>query len=1099
MYLNIRGLKSKFESLLDKIDEVEPTIVCITETHLLKTEKVEIEGYKVYRNDRDNYGGGLLVGVKDPLGNICTIVKKSSQNEALWIVIDNTKVKLRIGIIYAPQESRTSKDDLKEMYSDINEQILVAKEKQQSLLLLGDFNCKIGDEIKGNKPEVTKGGKLLLKMVKTNKLAILNQSEKCEGLWTRCEGKSQSVLDYVITDRNAEEALEKMVIDESREFSPVGYDQNGLTYSDHNVFILKFNWIVMEVMKEKAKRKTIMTENGYKKYRKQLEERQVANLFAEDENANTQQKYNEWKKVVEDAAKRNSTMCKKRNPRRNIKLLIRKKRQLKETIQKKTWKERKVLLTQLKMVNEQIDTEKKNQFKERIDKVVNKLRSKNGINGPNMWEVMKSIRRPKTSAATAIKNKDGRILENPEEIKNRYLEHFVDILQPPTATTKEEKQQEKTVNLIFNNILNLANSLPPRLTTMDEIVTAKKQLKRNKSKDPYGWNNEMIMEGGKEMDSSLLHLFNRMEHERFSPEQWREVSIKAIEKPGCILEMDNKRGLFLTEVISKLYEKILKNRNAEKIDSYVSDFQSGGVKNRSTGDNKLILSEIIRQNKKLGRKTYIVYGDAVKCFDKLWLKDCLVELYKAECAPQDIQMMFTMNKDTVIEVVTPSGTTQKVQMGEIAKQRTVLGPTFCCVETDQINKIGEDQERMLGTQKVAILIFVDDVMSAGGAEDARKAIRNMAEMEVVKKFTYGLKKTNYMVVNSARGKAEEINEKVKGGIITEAKEYKYIGFWVNKEGNCQLHIEKKKGKMKGEIVALKSIASYSNMGEMFVNARLEMYEMCILPSLLYDLECWTKQSKGEVKKLEQIQAESLCNLLELPKTTPYIGLLCELGMWRIEERLMYRKLMFYNNLMNSDERRLAKRIVVEQQVDGDTEESFYATVVEMANVVGVSVEDLQNLPKNHLKKLIKNKLNERMRHVIACTQPKMKKMRFVQTENFDRQKYVINLKGKDSVQALRLRLNMIPIYGNYHGDIQMRRLCPHCEEEDDTTEHLLDCKTLHSVVNSGDLFNNNNIEIWKQILEVMTFNLEHRLNTPKLGKKEGRRKKCFSTVVATSN
>lgn len=45
-------------------------------------------------------------------------------------------------------------------------------------------------------------------------------------------------------------------------------------------------------------------------------------------------------------------------------------------------------------------------------------------------------------------------------------------------------------------------------------------------------------------------------------------------------------------------------------------------------------------------------------------------------------MMYLMNQSTVIEVVTPSGTTEKVTIGEIAKQGTVLGPTFCCVETD---------------------------------------------------------------------------------------------------------------------------------------------------------------------------------------------------------------------------------------------------------------------------------------------------------------------------------------------------------------------------------------------------------------------------------
>ena len=63
------------------------------------------------------------------------------------------------------------------------------------------------------------------------------------------------------------------------------------------------------------------------------------------------------------------------------------------------------------------------------------------------------------------------------------------------------------------------------------------------------------------------------------------------------------------------------------------------------------------------------------------------------------------------------------------------------MSTDQINKIGESQERNLGKEYMAILIFVDDVMSAGNAEEARKAIRNFKEMEDLKKFTYGLKKS----------------------------------------------------------------------------------------------------------------------------------------------------------------------------------------------------------------------------------------------------------------------------------------------------------------------------------------------------------------------
>ena len=166
-------------------------------------------------------------------------------------------------------------------------------------------------------------------------------------------------------------------------------------------------------------------------------------------------------------------------------------------------------------------------------------------------------------------------------------------------------------------------------------------------------------------------------------------------------------------------------------------------------------------NRKLGKKTYVVFGDAVKCFDKLWLRDALVEMYKAGCNLQDIQMMYKMNEDTGLIVETPLGRTGRVAVGEIVKQGTVLGPQLCCVETDQINKIGENQEKMVGDQMVGILVFVDDVMRAGGAEEIRRAIRNFAAMETLKKFTYGLKKTNYMIIKTGREKDEEVVESVK--------------------------------------------------------------------------------------------------------------------------------------------------------------------------------------------------------------------------------------------------------------------------------------------------------------------------------------------------
>ena len=188
-----------------------------------------------------------------------------------------------------------------------------------------------------------------------------------------------------------------------------------------------------------------------------------------------------------------------------------------------------------------------------------------------------------------------------------------------------------------------------------------------------------------------------------------------------------------------------------------------------------------------------------------------------------------MNKDTKITIVTPVGKTERIKVGEIVKQGTVLGPTLCCVETDQINNIGEDQTRPLGNEVVGILIFVDDVMSAGTAEVARKCIRNLREMEKLKKFTFGLKKTNYMVIETGKEPKESIEEDVKEGRVSECFEYEYLGFWVNQDGNCMLQIERKAKKIKGEIAAIKSLASYRNVGPTYLNVRLMLYECCILP------------------------------------------------------------------------------------------------------------------------------------------------------------------------------------------------------------------------------------------------------------------------------
>ena len=51
-------------------------------------------------------------------------------SQSLWILLTNAIKKIRIDVIYAPQENVTPNNELKLMYEDIREQIKIGKEKK---------------------------------------------------------------------------------------------------------------------------------------------------------------------------------------------------------------------------------------------------------------------------------------------------------------------------------------------------------------------------------------------------------------------------------------------------------------------------------------------------------------------------------------------------------------------------------------------------------------------------------------------------------------------------------------------------------------------------------------------------------------------------------------------------------------------------------------------------------------------------------------------------------------------------------------------------------------------------------------------------------
>ena len=114
------------------------------------------------------------------------------------------------------------------------------------------------------------------------------------------------------------------------------------------------------------------------------------------------------------------------------------------------------------------------------------------------------------------------------------------------------------------------------------------------------------------------------------------------------------------------------------------------------------------------------FADAVKCFDKLWLKDCLLEMYNLGYDPNTLKILYEMNKETDIIIRTPVGNTDNIQVKEVVKQGIILGAITCCAEISAVNSIGEEVKYSYGKINIGMPIFMDDIATADKAESSRK-------------------------------------------------------------------------------------------------------------------------------------------------------------------------------------------------------------------------------------------------------------------------------------------------------------------------------------------------------------------------------------------
>ena len=125
---------------------------------------------------------------------------------------------------YGPQENDTE-ETLNSFYTNLSVQLEVAFLNGDSVVLLRDFNAKLGNGIINQDAHaVSKSGKMLFSLFQEYNLCLLNSSDICHGTFTRIHQCNKiietSVLDYVFVGDDLQQHVVSMVTDEQKQFTP---------------------------------------------------------------------------------------------------------------------------------------------------------------------------------------------------------------------------------------------------------------------------------------------------------------------------------------------------------------------------------------------------------------------------------------------------------------------------------------------------------------------------------------------------------------------------------------------------------------------------------------------------------------------------------------------------------------------------------------------------------------------------------------------------------------------------------------------------------------------------------------------------------------
>ena len=228
---------------------------------------------------------------------------------------------------------------------------------------------------------------------------------------------------------------------------------------------------------------------------------------------------------------------------------------------------------------------------QKLLKRVESLAEDDHFSAQKFWKAKKSIEGSQQNCHSVL-DENGIEVYEPESLINTYRKEFDSRLSSFPIKPHMEDFKQRTDRLC-REIIKATKGAKEDDFTPKEIDYVVKKLKNGKAAGLDRKPAEVYMHGGPEFLEAVLHVLNTIKRDQITPQQWQWMLISCLYKgKGSRKELTNQRGIFLTQVISKIWERLIKTRTKDAT-ARINKLQAGCAVNKSTSDQTFLLRSCI--------------------------------------------------------------------------------------------------------------------------------------------------------------------------------------------------------------------------------------------------------------------------------------------------------------------------------------------------------------------------------------------------------------------------------------------------------------------------------------------------------------------------